>query len=185
MQGLSFEARNVSRRSDSCNRKFLGFKDIPANPLFRSPIISAPAYLQHFTQPEAPTLADICTLFFWHYKGRDAWIPRSPNDSQIPRNSHNQTHCENARTFLDVSRRQRGNPCKCYRAEIWAVASSCNSWGGSFFRGETGEETKIMKPFSVLLALFHLLLIFNSSSCDQDEVCETESCVENELSDVG
>ena len=54
----------------------------------------------------------------------------------------------------------------------------------AFFRGETGEDTKIMRPSSVWLALSPLLLILNSSSCDQDEVCETESCGENELSDV-
>ena len=41
-----------------------------------------------------------------------------------------------------------------------------------------------MRPSSVWLAVSHLLLILNSSSCDQDEVCETESCGENELSDV-
>ena len=41
-----------------------------------------------------------------------------------------------------------------------------------------------MRTLSVWLVLFHLLLILNSSSCDQDEVCETESCGENELSDV-
>ena len=41
-----------------------------------------------------------------------------------------------------------------------------------------------MRPSSVWLVLSHLLLILNSSSCDQDEVCETESCGENELSDV-
>ena len=41
-----------------------------------------------------------------------------------------------------------------------------------------------MRPSSVWLALSHLLLILNLSSCDQDEVCETESCGENELSDV-
>ena len=50
---------------------------------------------------------------------------------------------------------------------------------------ETGDpETKIMRPSSVWLAVSHLLLILNSSSCDQDEVCETESCGENELSEV-
>ena len=38
MQGLSSEARIVSRWSDSCNKKFLGFKDSLANPLFRLPI---------------------------------------------------------------------------------------------------------------------------------------------------
>ena len=37
MLGLSSEARIFSRRRYSCNRKFLGFKDSPANPLFRSP----------------------------------------------------------------------------------------------------------------------------------------------------
>ena len=49
-------------------------------------------------------------------------------------------------------------------------------------RQAEGEEE--MRTSSLWLTLSHLLFLLILSACEQDEVCETESCGENELSDV-
>ena len=84
--------------------------------------------------------------------------------------------------------RQQTTHALCYTAEIWAVdMQAATMWKlcSTRHRGrQRGEGEEEMRTSSLCLTLSHLLFLLILSACEQDEVCETESCGENELSDV-